>query len=88
MKKLAHITIYAMLYLLLVRASFILYPIKNHHSAAKKYWLAPLAICLLYAISDEVHQGLTGGNRSPSVRDVVYDMLGASIIFLKQYRYI
>lgn len=86
-KKMAHMIVYGVLYILLYRATAILtdtLPSKNRH-----HWLlyAPLLLCLTYAISDEIHQTFVP-NRSGSIRDVGYDMLGASIAFLKMYRYI
>lgn len=83
-KKLAHMTVYAVLYLLLLRAfHLVMSPTRN-----SRYWWLPLAACLVYAVSDETHQGLVGGSRSPSARDVGYDMLGALLIWLKQYKYV
>ena len=38
-------------------------------------WLIPIVFCLLYAISDEVHQIFS--NRGASVKDVVIDFAGA-----------
>ncbi len=38
-------------------------------------WLVPAAFCLVYAVSDEVHQLFT--ERGPRVTDVVIDLCGA-----------
>jgi len=84
-KKTAHMVVYAVLYLLLYRATWIL----TQHSALKvKHLLTwPLLLCLFYAVTDEIHQSFTP-NRSPAVRDIGYDMLGTLIAFLKVHQYI
>lgn len=43
----------------------------------KKYMLLiiPAIICLIYAVSDELHQGFVDG-RTPKVMDVVIDTAG------------
>lgn len=82
-KKIAHITVYAVLYFLLFRAFFRTFRFKNAHM----YWFLPLLLCLVYSITDEIHQAFTPG-RSPSPRDIGYDMLGAGIALLYQYGYI
>jgi VanZ family protein len=86
-KKLAHITVYAVLYVLLYRATAIL--TDTMPANKRQSWLlyVPLFICFAYAISDEFHQSFIP-NRFGSMRDVGYDMLGTSIAFLKIYRYI
>lgn len=81
-KKIGHMTVYAILYLLTVKTLY--FHLDEKH---RKYWYIPLIICLLYAMSDEFHQSFVP-NRSASVRDLGFDMLGASIMFLKQYKYI
>ncbi|MGD9129490.1 MAG: VanZ family protein [Candidatus Woesebacteria bacterium] len=82
-KKLAHIFVYAILYLLLFQG---LIKIKIKESKPKLY-LLPLFICFLYALSDEFHQSLVAG-RTANLRDVAYDMLGSSIIMLNKLDYI
>lgn len=82
-KKSAHMFVYAVLYLLLHRAVRLTFPKANGWVLL----LAPLVICLGYAISDEYHQSLVPG-RQPSPRDVGYDTLGMTIAILKQYGYI
>jgi VanZ family protein len=85
LKKTGHMVVYAVLYVLLYRATAI---IMNSHRHRDNWLLfAPLLICFIYAISDELHQSFTP-NRYATVRDVGYDMLGTSIAFLKIYRYI
>ena len=39
------------------------------------WWIIPMAFCLLYAISDEVHQMFT--ERGPAVADVLLDFSGS-----------
>lgn len=41
-------------------------------------WVYSLGICLIFAISDEIHQGFVPG-RTPHVRDVVIDFCGAIV---------
>jgi VanZ family protein len=86
-KKLAHMTVYAVLYMLLYRATAILTDTLPNNKRQRWLLYAPLFICFAYAISDELHQSFVP-NRFSSMRDVGYDMLGTSIAFLKVYRYI
>lgn len=84
-KKSAHMTAYAVLFFLVRRAILQSNPtIKTDNWRA---WLLPICICVLYAISDETHQLFTP-NRTATFRDVGYDFIGMSIVFLRQYRYI
>jgi len=84
LKKSAHMFVYAVLYLLIARGVEMVAPIK-----AKKGWLVflPLLIVFFYAISDEFHQSLVPG-RYPTLRDIGYDILGASLMFFRKYKYI
>ncbi len=82
-KKCAHMTVYAVLYLLLYRATRI-----SFHTVRPAYhWQIGLAITLLYAISDESHQMFVPG-RYGTIRDIGYDMLGAGVALLRQHKYI
>ncbi len=45
-------------------------------------WSLPLILCLIYAITDEIHQSFVPG-RYPTSTDIGYDMLGASVALLK-----
>ncbi|MDA1079391.1 MAG: VanZ family protein [bacterium] len=83
-KKIAHITVYAILYFLLYRSQLIT---SDATVTEKRVWLLPFFLVLLYAVSDEVHQNFVAG-RFGTARDVGFDMLGASLAFLKLYRYI
>ncbi len=82
-KKSAHIFVYLVLYLLVKRSI----DIKYNYKQTKKQILLPVFICLIYAISDELHQSMTPG-RYPTVRDVGYDMLGVGTAFLRKYNFI
>jgi len=69
LRKLAHIMIYAVLWLTLVRATD---------------WRRPLAatlVALLYAISDEIHQSFVGGRHGAPV-DVAIDAVGFGLAAL------
>ncbi len=82
-KKLSHMFVYAVLYVLLHRGIIMTFDKKYE----KKYWLFAFLFVLIYAVSDEYHQSLVPG-RYPTLRDVGYDMLGASLAFLRLYKYI
>lgn len=82
-KKIAHITVYAVLYLLFYRATVLTLFTKN----SSRSWQSAIALCCAYAITDELHQMFVPG-RYGTIRDVGYDMLGASIILLRQHQYI
>jgi VanZ family protein len=69
LRKLAHITIFGVLWLTLARAA---------------HWRRPLltaAIAILYAISDEVHQSFVDGRHGTPV-DVAIDTLGIGLAAL------
>ncbi len=53
----------------------------------KKNWVLPFFLTFLYGASDEFHQIFTP-TRSPNPIDVSFDMIGASIAFLRVYQYI
>ena len=82
-KKTAHIFVYFVLYLLTKRGTDMTL---NKRSNKLNLYL-PIFICLIYAISDELHQSLVPG-RYATLRDVGYDMFGVSIAFLRKYNYI
>lgn len=91
LKKTGHMFVYAVLYILLYRSAVILSNPGAFKALTKRrdlfVLLTPILICLIYAISDEIHQSFTP-NRFPSARDVGYDMLGVWIAYLKVYKYI
>lgn len=72
-RKAAHMTEYAVLFLLLCRAL--------RASGAKHIALTALVLSAVYAASDEFHQCFTDG-RGPSPIDVCIDTAGASIALL------
>lgn len=84
LKKFAHVFVYAVLYLLIARGVEMIAPSKKKEPL--RIFL-PLLIVLIYAISDEFHQSLVPG-RYPTWRDIGYDILGASLMFLRKYKYI
>lgn len=89
-KKMAHVTVYAVLFLLIHRAFLLTFPTgfsKNKQVSKHFHWLAPLIFCFIYALTDELHQSLVPG-RSPTIRDIGFDMLGVTVAILGKYRYI
>ncbi len=67
-RKAAHFSVYAMLGVLSL--------ISCRNSRFKLYGIVSAAICLIYAISDEIHQYFVEG-RSCELRDVLIDFSGA-----------
>lgn len=74
-RKLAHMTEYAIL-ALLAYAFYVSMEVKG-----RKKYLASLATASLYAVTDEVHQLFVAG-RSGSFRDVCIDTAGAALALL------
>ncbi len=79
-RKTAHFTIYGIL------GVFAFMSIATYKSIPIAYrLLSPAAVCLIYSISDELHQRLVPG-RSGELRDVLIDfcgsLLGISAVFL------
>jgi len=91
LKKVGHMFVYAVLYVLTYRGTTILFSSAAQAKQSKRkqllLLLLPIALCLVYAISDEIHQSFTP-NRFPSGRDVGYDMFGVFVSYLKIHRYI
>lgn len=82
-RKCAHFTIY------LILGTSVVILLKNFN-IKKRLILYSIILCLLYAISDEIHQGFVSG-RTPLVLDVFIDTCGASMgiiityfVFLKE----
>jgi len=86
-KKLAHITVYAVLFTLLHRGFRLTLTSSAKTNNPHAEWLLPLVVVFLYAVTDELHQSFVPG-RYATTRDVGYDMLGVAIALLRQYRYI
>ncbi len=82
-KKMAHMFVYGVLYFLLHRAILVTF----REKVSKSVWALALLLTFVYAASDELHQMFVPG-RYGTIRDVGYDMLGASIVLLRQYQYI
>jgi len=80
-KKLSHMTVYGIFYFLVYRA------ININKPRTQANWQLPFIITAVYAIVDEFHQVFTP-SRHPSPLDVGFDLIGASIAFLRIYRYI
>ena len=64
-KKVAHLTEYAVLYALFLRAT-------------EKNWVLSFVLTMIYAASDEIHQSYVPG-RTAAVYDLAFDFSGASI---------
>lgn len=67
-RKAGHMGVFGILALLLWLAV-------DRTTAARPAWLVAAALAILYAASDEVHQGFTGG-RHPALTDVLIDSVG------------
>lgn len=68
LKKIAHVSVYAILYWLTFRAT--------NKSQKQPHYLGSLLFVILYAISDEIHQSFISG-RHARAYDVGFDTLGA-----------
>ena len=77
LKKTAHITEYAILFLLVWRAakSSFKSQVSDHKLLAGVF-----LFCLLYAVSDEFHQSFVIG-RTSTIRDVGFDVIGMFISY-------
>ncbi len=79
LKKGAHMFVYAVLFFLLNWG----FSMTKKQYNLKEHWYVPTLICLLYAISDEIHQNFVV-NRHPTISDIGYDMLGVFAVYLKK----
>lgn len=82
LRKCAHVTEYAILYLLTLRALTLQLP----DMSMKKRMAAVFLFTVAYAASDEFHQSFVP-TRGPSVMDVLIDFVGASCGMLAQNRF-
>ncbi len=82
-KKLAHVTEYAVLYLLLLRAFKSLSSLRTGESLM---YVVPAIVGFLYAISDEIHQAFVP-MRNAAVGDVLIDSLGILVGYLIARRF-
>lgn len=73
-RKVGHAAVFGMLALLLLRAI-------TTTTRVRRPWAWALALTILYAISDELHQGAVSG-RHPSPVDVTIDAAGAVVAIL------
>lgn len=73
-RKCAHFTIYAALGFC---ASAVFYFSKRFKRRKLIYFFAA-ALCCIYAVTDEIHQGFVAG-RGPLVKDVVIDTCGSTV---------
>ena len=64
-KKVAHLTEYAVLYALFLRAT-------------EKNWVLSFVLTMIYAATDEIHQSFVPG-RNAAVYDLAFDFSGAAI---------
>lgn len=80
-KKSAHITEYAIFYILVHEA--IKYDIKNPIKTS----IIAFGLCIAYAMTDEYHQSFVQG-RTGTIRDVLYDTIGMFFAWLVKYKYI
>ena len=70
-RKLAHIIIYFIL-------GFVIYIVLPENWGLKKRILVCLSSCVLYAITDEIHQMFVKG-RTAQLLDIIVDFIGSSI---------
>ena len=71
-RKVAHASVYLILAILVCLA------LDNYKIDIKKLLISAFIICVLYAISDEIHQTFIDG-RSGEIKDIIIDSIGASI---------
>ena len=71
-RKTAHFTIYLILGLLIGKL------LKEYNITNKQLILYGILICMLYAISDEIHQIFVSG-RSGEIKDVLIDTCGSTV---------
>ena len=81
LKKTGHMFVYAVLYWLIVKG------FKKLGYKFEQIWWQALIICVIYAITDELHQSTVPG-RTATLRDIGYDLLGTSLVFLSKFGYI
>ncbi len=81
LKKVAHLTEYALLFFSLQRAL----NWYTKEDLATYSWAFVLLI--LYALSDEMHQSFTLG-RHPMLRDVGFDTLGGFLVYLRLMKFV
>lgn len=78
-RKLGHLTEYAVLALLAVRA----FQYGQAEAKPRTFWLA-FGLCALYAVTDEIHQAFVPV-RSSSSTDILLDVAGAALCLIGAY---
>lgn len=78
-KKFAHMVVYGVLAILLYRTL----KFENIRRAA----ILSVAISALYGVTDEYHQSFTPG-RGPSIKDVIFDTIGAYLAVYVLWKYL
>lgn len=73
---------YGLLFFLIFRAIY-----KTTHTALRHQFVTSFLIAFLYAVSDELHQTFVP-TRSGTIRDIVIDTAGISIVYLFLKRYL
>lgn len=81
LKKTAHILVFAILYLLLMKG------FNQIRSSYQHSWWQALIICLIYACADEIHQTFVPGRNASSI-DVGFDLTGVMLAFLHHHDYL
>jgi len=77
LRKLAHISEYAILTFLLIRA------LSRYQLSPKKIFIFSIFLSILYAFSDEYHQSFIY-ERTGAFRDVAIDSIGIFLVWLKK----
>jgi len=77
LRKLAHISEYAILTFLLIRA------FSQYQLSKKKILFFSIFLAILYAFSDEYHQSFIF-ERTGAFRDVIIDSIGILLVWLRQ----
>ena len=71
-RKIAHFSLYAVLGILVCLACFF------YEKSSRMKYVSGFCVCLVYAISDEIHQFFSPG-RAPLVKDVFIDSAGSAV---------
>lgn len=81
-KKTAHMVAFGLLYFLLFLGFRKTVPLTGQTA-----WSVPLALTILYACLDELHQSFVPG-RFGTLRDIGFDTLGCSLVMMRKFGYI
>ncbi|MEO8581284.1 MAG: VanZ family protein [Patescibacteria group bacterium] len=80
-KKLAHMFVYFVFFRLMFRA--VQFDVTNQFKATA----IALLLSIIYSMSDELHQSFIPG-RTPTGKDVLFDILGMGIAWLTIFKYV